>query len=73
MKSKEKKSPFNHDEKPTPGLVPPVLALIFSLIIPGLGQVLSKNIRRGAPALCRICFSGWSLVLACKCRIFYWS
>lgn len=35
------------EETPKPGLVPPFLAAILSLIIPGLGQVLSRAIRRG--------------------------
>ena len=40
---------FGHtpEEQREPSLVPPVVAAIASLIIPGLGQVLARAVRRG--------------------------
>lgn len=41
-----KKNPSMHEEL-KPSLVPPFVAVIFSLILPGLGQILARAYRRG--------------------------
>ena len=47
MNNNGKKSPENKSDQQKSRLVPPIVALICSLLIPGLGQVLSRMWKRG--------------------------
>ena len=68
MKNDKIKLGHTPEDLREPSLVPPIIAAIASLIIPGLGQVLARAIRRGAILFATmvsiVLLMGWRFQLA---------